>query len=142
MLRPSSMTPQPPLPRLCPMRSGHVAPPASAERLADGVVQSVNVVLAAAGCVVLGILGGAHADPWRLAALTAYGGGLLAMVGASALYAWARGGRPTGCAAISTMRDFLDDRRDLHTVHCDRSAWTSAAVTDLGRRADWNTAKV
>src|SRR5690349_9889239 len=77
---PSSMTPQSPLPRRSPMRSGHVAP--TAERLADGVVQSVNVVLAAAGCVVLGILGGAHADPWRLAALTAYGGGLLAMVGA------------------------------------------------------------
>jgi len=75
------------------MRSGHVAPPPSAERLADGVVQSVNVVLAAAGCVVLGVLGGAHADPRRLAALIAYGVGLLAMVGTSALYAWARGGR-------------------------------------------------
>jgi hemolysin III len=37
--------------------------------------------------------GSAHADPWRLAALTAYGVGLLAMVGASALYAWARGSR-------------------------------------------------
>ena len=73
------------------MRSGHVAPPPSAERLADGVVQSVNVVLAAAGCVVLAVLGSAHADPWRLAALTAYGVGLLAMVGTSALYAWARG---------------------------------------------------
>ena len=82
-----------PLPRRCPMRSGHVAPPPWSERLADGVVQSVNVVLAAAGCVVLGVLGGVHADPRRLVALTAYGVGLLAMVGASALYAWARGGR-------------------------------------------------
>jgi hemolysin III len=75
------------------MRSGRVAPPPSAERLADGVVQSVNVVLAAAGCVVLGILVGTHADPRLIAALIAYGAGLLAMVGASALYAWARGGR-------------------------------------------------
>ena len=75
------------------MRAGHVAPTASAERLADGVVQSVNVVLAAAGCVVLAVLGSAYADPWRLAALTAYGVGLLAMVGTSALYAWARGSR-------------------------------------------------
>jgi hemolysin III len=97
--RPDSMLPprpddtSAPLPRRCPMRSGHVAPPPSAERLADGVVQSVNVVLAAAGCVVLGVLGGAHADPRRLAALIAYGVGLLAMVGTSALYAWARGGR-------------------------------------------------
>jgi len=41
----------------------------SAERLADGVVQSVNVVLAAAGCVVLGVLAGTRADPLRLAAL-------------------------------------------------------------------------
>jgi hemolysin III len=76
------------------MQSGyHIDPPPSAERLADGVVQSVNVVLAAAGCVVLGVLAGTHADPRRLAALTVYGAGLLAMVGASALYAWARGGR-------------------------------------------------
>src|SRR5690348_9316220 len=82
-----------PLPRRSPMQSGQVAPTASAERLADGVVQSVNVVLAAAGCVVLAVLGSAHADPWRLAALTAYGAGLLAMVGTSALYAWARGSR-------------------------------------------------
>jgi hemolysin III len=62
------------------------------ERLADGVVQCVNVVLAAAGCVVLGVLVGIHADPRLLAALTVYGAGLLAMVGTSALYAWARGG--------------------------------------------------
>ena len=74
------------------MRSGdNIAP--SAERLVDGVVQSVNVAMAAAGCVVLGVLGSTHANPRRLAALAAYGVGLLAMVGASALYAWARGGR-------------------------------------------------
>ena len=74
------------------MRSGqNIAP--STDRLADGVVQSVNVALAAAGCVVLGVLAGTHASPRRLAALTVYGAGLLAMVGASALYGWARGGR-------------------------------------------------
>ena len=73
------------------MRSGHNITP-SAERLADGVVQSVNVALAAAGCIVLDVLAGTHASPRRLAALTVYGAGLLAMVGASALYAWARGG--------------------------------------------------
>jgi hemolysin III len=71
----------------------YIATPPWAERLADGVVQSVNVVLAAAGCVVLGVLAGTHADPQRLAALTVYGAGLLAMVGTSALYAWGRGGR-------------------------------------------------
>jgi hemolysin III len=77
-----------------PIRSGYnITPPTSAERLADGVVQSVNVVLAVAGCVVLGLLAGTHADPLRLAALTVYGVGLLAMVGASALFAWGRGGR-------------------------------------------------
>src|ERR1700741_4587352 len=76
------------------MRSGdNIAPAPSAERLADGVVQGVNVALAAAGCVVLGALAGTHADPRRLAALTVYGAGLLAMVGTSALYAWARGSR-------------------------------------------------
>lgn len=74
------------------MRSDYnIAPPSSAERLADGLVQSMNVVLAVAGCVVLGVLG-THADPLRLAAVTVYGAGLLAMVGTSALYAWARGG--------------------------------------------------
>jgi hypothetical protein len=36
---------------------------------------------------------GTHADPLQLAALAVYGSGLLAMVGASALYAWGRGGR-------------------------------------------------
>ena len=56
-------------------------------------MQSVNLALAAVGCVVLGVLAGTHASPRRLAALTVYGAGLLAMVGASALYAWARGGR-------------------------------------------------
>jgi hemolysin III len=64
-----------------------------AERLANGVVQSVNVVLAVTGCVALGVLVGTHADPLRLAALAVYGAGLLAMVGASALYAWGRGRR-------------------------------------------------
>ena len=57
------------------------------------MVQSVNVVLAVAGCVALGVLAGTHADPLQLAALAVYGSGLLAMVGAPALYAWGRGGR-------------------------------------------------
>ena len=74
------------------MRSdNNIASPA--ERLANGVVQSVNVVLAVTGCVALGVLVGTHADPLRLAALAVYGAGLLAMVGASALYAWGRGRR-------------------------------------------------
>jgi hemolysin III len=67
--------------------------PPSVERLADGVVQSVNVVLAVAGCVALGVLAGAHADPVRLVGLAAYAAGLLAMVGCSAMYAWGRCGR-------------------------------------------------
>ena len=68
------------------MRSDYnITPPPSAERLAAGVVQSLNVVLAGAGCVVLGVLACARADPLRLAALTVYGAGLVAMVGASAL---------------------------------------------------------
>ena len=71
---------------------GNVAPPLVAERLLDGVVQSVNVVLAVAGCVALGVVAGVHADPCRLSALAVYAAGLLAMVGCSALYAWGRGG--------------------------------------------------
>jgi hypothetical protein len=91
---PVQMTPPLRSPNLRPMQSDYnIAPPPSAERLADGVVQSVNVVLAAAGCVVLGVLAGTRADRLRLAALTVYGAGLLAMVGASALYAWGRGSR-------------------------------------------------
>jgi channel protein (hemolysin III family) len=39
------------------------------------------------------VLVGTHADPLQLAALAVYGAGLLATVGASALYAWGRGGR-------------------------------------------------
>jgi hemolysin III len=74
------------------MQSAHNTAPLPVERLADGVVQCVNVVLAAAGCVVLAGLVDTHADPRLLPALTAYGAGLLAMVGSSALYAWARGG--------------------------------------------------
>jgi hemolysin III len=74
------------------MQSDHnTASPA--ERLANGVVQSVNVVLAVTGSVALGVLVRTHADPLRLAALAVYGAGLLAMVGASALYAWGRGRR-------------------------------------------------
>jgi hemolysin III len=74
------------------MRSDdNIASPA--ERLADGVVQSLNVVLAAVGCVALGVLVGTHADPLQLAASAVYGIGLLAMVGASELYAWGRGRR-------------------------------------------------
>jgi hemolysin III len=71
----------------------NIVPPASAERLADGVVQSVNVALAVAGCVGLGVLAGTRTDRLRLAALAVYAASLLAMVGASALYAWGRGGR-------------------------------------------------
>ena len=45
------------------MRSDYnITPPPSAERL---VVQSLNVVLAGAGCVVLGVLACARADPLR-----------------------------------------------------------------------------
>jgi hemolysin III len=64
-----------------------------AERLANGLVQSVNVVLAVTGCVALGVLVRRHTDPLELAALAVYRAGLLAMVGASALYAWGRGRR-------------------------------------------------
>ncbi|HEY1411888.1 MAG TPA: hemolysin III family protein [Rhodopila sp.] len=58
----------------------------------DGIVQGVNVILAMAGCVVLGILAGTQAGPRRLSAVSVYAAGLLAMVGCSALYAWGRGG--------------------------------------------------
>jgi predicted membrane channel-forming protein YqfA (hemolysin III family) len=84
------MTLQPRSRNLRPMQSDYNTA-SLAERLADGVVQSVNVVLAVTGCVALGVLVGTHADPLRLAALAVYGAGLLAMVGASALYAWGRG---------------------------------------------------
>ena len=58
------------------MRSGYnIASPA--ERMADGVVQSVNVVLAVAGCVALGALVDTHADPLQLAAPAVHGVGLL-----------------------------------------------------------------
>jgi hemolysin III len=73
------------------MQSNLLPPPA--ERIADGVVQGVNVLLALAGCVALGVLARASTDPLRGAALVAYGVGLLAMVGCSALYAWGRGSR-------------------------------------------------
>ncbi len=44
------------------MRSDdNIASPA--ERLANGVVQSVNVVLAVTGCVAMGVLVGTHTDP-------------------------------------------------------------------------------
>jgi hemolysin III len=69
------------------------APVRPAERIADGVVQGVNVVLAVAGCAALGVLAHSLADPLRAAALAAYGVGLLAMVCCSALYAWGRYGR-------------------------------------------------
>ena len=69
------------------------APVRPAERIADGVVQGVNVVLAVAGCVALGAVAHSLTDPLRIAALAAYGVGLLAMVCCSALYAWGRYGR-------------------------------------------------
>jgi hemolysin III len=69
------------------------APVPPAERIADGVVQGVNVVLAVAGCVALGVLASSLTDRLRAAALAAYGAGLLAMVSCSALYAWGRLGR-------------------------------------------------
>jgi hemolysin III len=69
-----------------------VLPPRT-ERIADGVVQGVNVLLAVAGCVALGVLALSNADPLRGAALAAYGVGLLSMVVCSALYAWKRGSR-------------------------------------------------
>jgi hemolysin III len=69
------------------------APVRPAERIADGVVQGVNVVLAVAGCIGLGVLARTLTDPLRAAALAAYGVGLLAMVSCSALYAWGRHGR-------------------------------------------------
>jgi hemolysin III len=74
-------------------RDREIMPPPPAERLADGMVQSVNVMLAVAGCTALGMLIFADADPLRRAALTVYGVGLLAMVGCSALYAYGRGSR-------------------------------------------------
>nr|WP_294564992.1 hemolysin III family protein [uncultured Rhodopila sp.] len=64
-----------------------------AERVVDGVVQGVNVVLAVAGCAALAVLAHSLTDPLRAAALVAYGVGLLAMVCCSALYAWGRYGR-------------------------------------------------
>lgn len=56
------MTFQPWSRNLRPMRSDdNIASPA--ERLANGVVQSVNVVLAVTGCVAMGVLVGTHTDP-------------------------------------------------------------------------------
>ena len=62
------MTFQPRARNLRPMRSDHTIA-SRAERLANGLVQSVNVVLAVTGCVALGALVGTHADPLQLAAL-------------------------------------------------------------------------
>ena len=87
------MTLQPRSRNLRPMQSDYNTA-SLAERLADGVVQSVNVVLAVTGCVALGALVGTHADPLRFAALAVDCAGLLAMVGASALETpWGRGRR-------------------------------------------------
>jgi hemolysin III len=85
--------------------NAELAPVRPAERIADAVVQGVNVVLALAGCAVLGVLAHALTNPMRAAALVAYGVGLLAMVSCSALYAWGRYGR----------------RRDLYR-HLDQAA--------------------
>jgi hemolysin III len=76
------------------IRSGpnaEISPPV--ERVADGVVQGVNVVLATVGCVALAVWAYSHTTPLQGVALAVYGFGLLAMVVCSALYAWGRGGR-------------------------------------------------
>jgi hemolysin III len=57
-----------------------------AERRVDDAVQTINVILAVTGCIVLGTLAGHGTDPARLMAVAAYGAGLLAMVMCSALY--------------------------------------------------------
>jgi hemolysin III len=76
------------------MAPGHmVEVPPPAERRADAVVQGLNVALAVVGCLLLLLFVGSGVDLGRRAALAVYGGGLLAMVGCSALYAWGRGGR-------------------------------------------------
>ena len=80
------------------------APVRPAERIADGVVQGVNVVLAVAGCAALGVLACSLTDRLRAAALAAYAVGLLAMVSCSALYAWGRYGRRRELIATSTRR--------------------------------------
>jgi hemolysin III len=75
-------------------RSGpDAAVPPPAERVADAVVQGLNVVLAVVGCVLLAFVVGSRTDIPRDVALAVYGAGLLAMVVCSALYAWARGTR-------------------------------------------------
>ena len=76
-------------------RSGPDAavPPSAPERVADAVVQGVNVVLALVGCAVLAFVVGGRTDLSGDVALAIYGSGLLGMVVCSALYAWGRGGR-------------------------------------------------
>jgi hemolysin III len=69
------------------------SPVVTAERLADGVVQGLNVILAIVGCLVLCVLASSHLDAPRTVALAMYVVGLLAMVGCSALYGWGRGSR-------------------------------------------------
>lgn len=60
------------------------------ERLADGLVHLVGIVGAVAGVGVLVGLSLMHGDAAELAALSVYGGGLLAMLGCSAAYNLAR----------------------------------------------------
>jgi hemolysin III len=79
--------------------------PTLAERRADGTVQSTNVVLAMAGCVGLAVLVGQQSNPRRMAALVAYGIGLLAMAVCSAVYSWKR-----------------DDARQMLYRHLDQAA--------------------
>ena len=91
----------------------------STERLVDGVVQSVNVVQAVAGCIVLGVLAGAHADPLRLTALAVYAAGLLAMVGCSALYAWGRGGgRHSLYRHLDHAATVMAELTEARGIHC------------------------
>lgn len=75
------------------MTSGSLAhAPSPAERRADAVMQSLNLVLAIAGGALLLAGTAARAEARQGAALVVYAAGLVAMAGCSALYAWGRGG--------------------------------------------------
>lgn len=80
-----------------------------AERLADAVVHAVGGALGIAACAALGALALPKADFRTVAALAPYAGGLLAMLGCSALYnlapegRWKRAFRRLDHAAIFVM---------------------------------------
>ncbi len=56
------------------------------ERRADAIVHLIGVVAGLVGCVALALVAASVPEPRAVASLAAYGTGLLAMLGCSAVY--------------------------------------------------------